>query len=255
MATSQATSGYGALLKRGDGGAGAGTKASRTMGTTDSQLVIKWGEVGTAGNSKTCSVVVSGNNTPLSVVVTSSAVMINAETNGSAVSISTVNDVIAKLYQDATFVQSWEANDGVGDGTGVIAAASSASLSGGAAGGEVFATIAEVTSISGPNRSREMIEVTHMESPGGYREYLPSIKDGGSVSFDLNFLPGDSSQQGLISDLDNGTIRNFQLIFTDASTTTYEFAGYVESFEITSSPDEALTASCSIKLTGDITIS
>ena len=48
-----AYSAYGTVIKRGDGGATAATQASRTIGTSNQQIVLKAKTPGAAGNSKT----------------------------------------------------------------------------------------------------------------------------------------------------------------------------------------------------------
>ncbi len=96
------------VLKRGNADSvTTAVKASRTMGSGSSGLILYWGTPGTAGNSKTCSIVVSGNNTPLSVTVTTSAVTVNSATNGGGTATSTVNQIIAALYANATFIANW----------------------------------------------------------------------------------------------------------------------------------------------------
>ena len=104
MSATVVTSGFGVLLKRGDGGSGAAVQASRTIGSSNSQLVLKAKTAGAAGNSKACEIVVSGNNTALAVSVSATLVTITSKTDGSANPTSTINDIIAKLYQNATFV-------------------------------------------------------------------------------------------------------------------------------------------------------
>lgn len=253
MAATQGTSGFGTLLQRGDGGVGAGTQASVTKGTSNTQIVIGWLVAGTAGNAKTVTIVAAGNNTPLTVSVSTSAITINLETDGSAASVSTVNDVIAKLYQNSVFEANYFANDGVGDGTGILAAATVTNLSGGAAGTEIFTTIAEITNISGPQNTLELIDATHMESPDAFREYIPSLLDGGEISFDLNYLPADANQLGLRDDLLARTRRNFHIVWTDTGGTTDLFSGYVTDFTPSAQIDDKLSASCTIKVTGPIT--
>ena len=253
MAATQGTSGFGTLLQVGDGGVGAGVKASRSIGSSDGILVIRWGTAGTVGNAKTTEIVENGNNTALSVTVSTSAVLINLATDGSGNSTSTVNDVIAALYANSTFVTYWEADNGAGAGTSVIDQDyASAVLSGGTNGTEVYTTVAEVTNISGPEFKLELIDATHMESPQAFREYIPSLLDSGEITFDLNFLPADTNQQGLSDDLKARTLRNFKVIWTDTGATEYGFAGYVTSFAASAKIDDKLTASCTVKVTGPI---
>lgn len=120
---------------------------------------------------------------------------------------------------------------------------------------ETFTTIAEVRSISGPGMNLELVDATHMESPDFFREYLPSFKDGTEVSFEVNFLPADTNQQGLTTDFANRTKRNFQLVFPNTDTTTWEFSGYVTNFSPNAVIDDVLTASVTVKVTGPVTIS
>lgn len=252
MTASQATAGMGTLIKRGDGGVGAGVKASRTMGSTNSQIIITAKTAGTPGNAITFAMVASGNNTPLSVAKVANAITVTLETDGSAASASTVNDVIAALYANPAIAAVIDATDGVGDGTGIVLAASSAALSGGSYGAEVFTAIAEVKDISGPNRSNEFIDVTHMQSDGKYREFLPSLKTGGEVSFPVNFLPDDASHAGLQSDRENQVRRNFQIVYPNGASTTYQFAAFVQDFNISAPMADVLSGSITLKITGAI---
>lgn len=145
-----AYSAYGTLIQRGDGGASAATKASRTIGTSNQQIVLKAKTAGAAGNSKTCSIVVSGNNTAFSITVSSSNVTITSATDGSGVATTTVLAAIAALYANSTFNTYWDATTGSGTGAGVVVAASSANLTGGADSAEIFTTIEGAKNITGP---------------------------------------------------------------------------------------------------------
>lgn len=252
MSATQGTSGFGTLLQRGDGGVGAGVVASLTKGSSNSKIVLSWGTAGTVGNGKSVSAVASGNNTPLSVTVSTSTILITLETDGSAASVSTVNDVIAKLYANSTFQANWDADDGDGDGTGVLAAFSSDVLASGTEGTEVFTTIAEITNISGPGIKMDLIDATHMQSPNAFREYIPSLLDGTEISFDLNYLPGDDNQGGLRADQLARAKRNFRVVWTDTDNSTDAFSGYVTDFTPTAKIDDKLSASATIKITGAI---
>ena len=115
---------------------------------------------------------------------------------------------------------------------------------------EAFTAIAEVKSISGPNLSLETIDATHMTSPSGHREVLPSFKNAGEVSFDVNFLPGVGTQQSLFTDWQNRTLRNFQLQFPDESSTLWQFSAYVTSLSISAPLDDVLGASVTLTISG-----
>ena len=117
------------------------TKANRTIGTGNSELFITAKLAGTIGNEYSVELKVVGNNTPLSVSVANNKLTINSATNGSAVATSTVNDVIAEIYANAEASALFDATNGSGNGTGVVVAGATASLSGGVDGGDEDAYI------------------------------------------------------------------------------------------------------------------
>lgn len=57
----------------------------------------------------------------------------------------------------------------------------------------VFTTIAQITNISGPNISVDTVDVTSMDSVGGWKEFIAGMIDGGEVSIEA-FLVADASQ-------------------------------------------------------------
>lgn len=245
-----ATSGSGVLLKMGDGGVGAGVQASRTIGTSNQQIIIKAKNAGVAGNSKTCSIVVSGTSTSFALSVTESNITITSATDGGGTATTTVNEALYQLMQDDTFAEHWEATRGAGNGTGVLVAGASAALSGGTDGTEIFTTIAEVKSVSGPNMSSTVIDVTNMDSANNTREYISSWIDPGELSFAVNFLPGNLGQQALVTAMQDRTRNNYTLTWSDADGTVCSITGLVTSFGITNQLDAALEANVTIKLTG-----
>lgn len=250
---SVAYSAYGTVLKRGDGGATAATQASRTIGTSNQQIVLKAKTPGAAGNSKTCSIVVSGNNTSFAISVSASNVVITSATDGSAVATTTVLQAIAALIEDATFLANWEVTRGAGNGSGVLVAAASAALTGGADSAEVFSTIDGARNITGPTFSLETIDVTHHTSASSYRKIVPSFKSGGEVSFDLIYDPAEDEHEGLLTDFENRTLRNFQMVLPDSGNMTYGFSAYVSGAEVQAPIDNALVLAMKLGIDGAVT--
>lgn len=120
----------------------------------------------------------------------------------------------------------------------------------GATPSENFTTIAEVRDISGPEYTRDTEEVTNHSTVGGYKEYIATLKDGGDVSFDLNFFQ-DTTHEALWDDYEAGTVRNFQIVFTVPSgDDTLTFAGIITSVGHSMPVQGVLTRSVTIKVTG-----
>jgi predicted secreted protein len=77
--------------------------------------------------------------------------------------------------------------------------------------GTVFETIADVTNIGGPERSRETIDVTSHNSPGQWMEFIGGLKDGGEISLDINYDPAELTHD-LDDDFDDDVPRNYQIV-------------------------------------------
>ncbi len=66
---------------------------------------------------------------------------------------------------------------------------------------ETFTDLAFVTSITAPNLSRDSIDVSHMQSPDEWREFIAGMKDAGEVSLELNFKAGGTAFLAMLAEL------------------------------------------------------
>ena len=122
---------------------------------------------------------------------------------------------------------------------------------------EVFTTIAEVMDISGPGLAQATAEVTSHTSTNRYREFIATVKDGGEISFDINFVPTDGTHDpttGLLSVFESGASTNYQIVFPDTGSTTWALPAIVTGFEPAEPVDGALTASLTLKVSGQPTL-
>ena len=127
----------------------------------------------------------------------------------------------------------------------------------GAAPAEGFATIFEVRDISGPSLASDTVDVTSHDSTGGWEEHVATILRSGEVTFDVNYEPTETTHDattGLLGDMVARTLRNFQLVFPDGLTTTWEFSAFVTGFAPSEPVAGELSASISLKLSGQPTL-
>jgi predicted secreted protein len=121
-----------------------------------------------------------------------------------------------------------------------------------------WVTVAEQVSISGPSLSSDDVEVTNHDSPGGSKEYIPALMDTGEVSFDGNFIPGDASQQRLLSDQRNRTVAQWRIVLPDATDidnrSKWTFDGYIKSLDFSYPTPDQMTISGTMKLAGAATL-
>ena len=120
-----------------------------------------------------------------------------------------------------------------------------------AASPEVYTTIPQVNSLSGPDGSSSEIDVTDLSSTA--KEFKMGLADSGSVSAEFFYIPADAQHAQLRSDWVARTLRNYRITFTDSPQTTWTFAAYVTSFSTTAAVDAALAGSFTLRISGSIT--
>lgn len=119
-------------------------------------------------------------------------------------------------------------------------------------GSESFTTIAEVLDITGPSYELATEEVTNHDS-GGWREYVPTLLDGGELTFDINYYSATTQDQ-LETDMLAKTKRNFKIVFPlpASGTDTRAFAAYVTGVEVQAPVEGVLKMSLTLRTTGAI---
>ena len=110
----------------------------------------------------------------------------------------------------------------------------------------IWTPIAEVNNITGPTKARETIDVTSLDSEGGYREFIASIRDGGTVSFSMNFTP--DGYELMNNDFEDDDLQSYQIELPDG--TELEFEGFVMELPLNIVVDDKITCDISIKISG-----
>lgn len=113
--------------------------------------------------------------------------------------------------------------------------------------------IAEVVSLGNVSLKLDMKEVTHDASPGGWKERIGTLLDGGDIPAGLNFLPGNAEHVNLRTDMTSRTLRTFQVVGPSALftwTVTAQVSGY-ELGELT--PDGSLEVNITLSVSGQPT--
>ena len=116
----------------------------------------------------------------------------------------------------------------------------------------VFVALAEIMTIDGVSMSRDDIDVTNLDSTGGYREYIPGFRDGGTVDLDMNFT--FDAYQTVLADFESSTVQTYQIALSDASGTTLTFDGYFNALSASVAADTQVMAKATVKVTGAVTL-
>lgn len=118
--------------------------------------------------------------------------------------------------------------------------------------------IAQLSDISGPSLSADTEDVTTHDSTGAWEEHVVTILRSGEVTMELVYDPAAATHKnaagGLIADLVGRASTTYSIVFPDAALTTWSFTAFVTAFEPSMPHDGALTASATLKLTGQPTL-
>lgn len=114
--------------------------------------------------------------------------------------------------------------------------------------------IASLTEINGLELSADTIDVTALDSDGGYREFIGGFKDGGELSISGFFNPQDTGQAGLYSDFESGATQAYTIAFPAALKASWEFNGVVTGFVTGAALEDAITFEATIKVSGAPTL-
>lgn len=111
-----------------------------------------------------------------------------------------------------------------------------------------YTPVAEVLDVTPPGLSRDAVDATNSGSTDGWREYVAGLKDGGEVSFELNFIPGGTAETAIFAEFAKDVTTNYRITFPNAD--TWIFAGFITGFEPSAPQDDRMTATATFKLSG-----
>lgn len=120
----------------------------------------------------------------------------------------------------------------------------------------VYTTIAEVGAITGPALARTVIDVTNMDSQG-WTESIAGLAAGGTVSFEVNYIPTDPTQDGstgVLSVFETGDLTPFKIVFPNAAATSWTFNAFVKTYSVDAPVDGKLAVKIDLEISGQPTL-
>lgn len=111
-----------------------------------------------------------------------------------------------------------------------------------------FVEIAEVINVTPGASTADRIDATHMQSPGRRREYIAGLIDNGEASFEINWIPGNETDELLRSLMDSGDSVEHRITFPNDVTVTFTAAiiGYEKAIPV----DDRMTATITVAVSG-----
>jgi len=118
--------------------------------------------------------------------------------------------------------------------------------------GSAWVPVTRVKSIAGPTKTRNFIDITALDSIGGYREFITGFRDAGTIT--LNVVYTRDGYEVLNADFEDDDDQNYQIVLPDEDVTSLSFVGLVTEIPLTIPTDDAVTFDTTIKITGPVSI-
>ncbi len=110
---------------------------------------------------------------------------------------------------------------------------------------EVFTAVGAITGVSGFGSSRNSIDITALSDT--VEKVKPGLERLSEITLNINHDEDDTGHTTLRADYDAKTLRNFQIVTTDATPVTIAFSAYVMSYSWDLSLDDVIRATVTLK--------
>lgn len=118
--------------------------------------------------------------------------------------------------------------------------------------GSEWQKVAEVYNIAGPGMTRETIEVTSYDSPDGYREKIPGLRDAGQLTFTMNFRKDNYTV--IKEDFESEDRVQYRVTLPDSDETQMTFYGLVTELPLSVPEDDRITCDVTIEISGPVQV-
>jgi predicted secreted protein len=127
-------------------------------------------------------------------------------------------------------------------------------LASGGTTGAAYTNVAQLKKVNFSGLKAEFDDITNLDSPSIFKEWMKTIVDGDTVSFDGVMNPADPTTQALLANIGNsGAASLFFWKITLTNGSVLIFQGYVQDFKFGAEYNKAITFSGAIKIVGNIT--
>lgn len=110
-------------------------------------------------------------------------------------------------------------------------------------------TVAELQSMESPSVNTDYVELTHHTSPGAFKEWAPTLRDGEEIAIEGNYVPGDAGQLAMRTANLSGALSTYTVTFP-AGLGTWTFTAFAKQIKAKAPVDGKLGFTASLKVTG-----
>ena len=112
--------------------------------------------------------------------------------------------------------------------------------------------IVGVRSVWGPSMTRDTVDTTLLNASGGYKTFLPTFRDGGSIPLVVRF--DRTGYEEMKADFDSDALVNYELCLPDSDATTIEFEGCLTELGLPIEITSVMELNMTIKISGNPTV-
>ena len=127
-------------------------------------------------------------------------------------------------------------------------------LANGGTAGSVYTNVAQLKKFNFSGLKAEFDDITNLDSPDIFKEWMKTVVDGDTVTMDGVMNPSDPQTQALLSNLalaGSAALNFWKITLTNGSILI--FKGYVSDFKFGAEYNKAITFSGTIKIVGNVT--
>lgn len=121
---------------------------------------------------------------------------------------------------------------------------------------EVYTKVGELYELSEVGAEKELVKMTHHDSPNRFQEYILGLADGSQITCAANFIKSDTGQAAIRTAFDAEGETSFRVIGpTGAQQETLDFGALVMSHNVDRPLEDRQAFNFTLKITGPITYS
>ena len=117
---------------------------------------------------------------------------------------------------------------------------------------EVYTSISQVTTMSGPDGSASEINVTNLSSTA--QEFILGLKDEGSINLDCVWDERNVQHALLRTKFASGVSTNYRITDAGSPQATYTFPAFVQGLSMSTGVDEVQRASVNLRISSAIVV-
>jgi len=118
--------------------------------------------------------------------------------------------------------------------------------------GNDWQPMAEVRAIIGPSANKDTVDVTHLASLDGSREFISGFHNGGTVALRMGFTR--STYEIMKDDFETNTVRYYSIQFPGDEEIFIDFTGLVTKLPVDVVSDDSVVSNVEIQVTGQFYI-